>query len=617
MVSLFFLCKHHFAPFLLFFLSLSDCLIAFQITGALGGVNSTTGARPLRYEIHDFANSGPAFDLFILALIELQEVDQSEELSYFQVAGIHGFPRIPWDGVSGNGSYPGFCTHAATPFPTWHRPYVALFEQLIWQHAQDIASDYPDDQRDEYSSAALTLRAPYWDWAVYPALPDVVAEPQISINTPNGRQTVNNPLYTYVFQSNAAGNGFPLSDPMANFSETVRWWSPDTQSSNQSAATAALLANAPAIQSLTYQMFTSVANYTTFSCTWPGGQWLTANNIESIHNSIHNSIGGFGHMQFPEVAGFDPVFWLHHANVDRLFAMWQALYPDSYIEPTVNAYGSYYETVGFVDSGTTALAPFHSDAGSALFTSDDVRSTKTFGYSYPELPDWEMSPDELANNVRTAVNSLYNPSSNSTISTATRRTRRRSPSIAESFGHVSLDLARQLRVNNLNRQWSITVLIDRFPLNTSFCIDFFMGDPPDEVSAWPAAPNLVGTYAQFNPANVTMLHPNGFPEGQVRGEISVTHTLAAGVSRGVLRDLSPRSVAPLLRQALSWRARTPAGEEVPISALSGLSISVSTRPVVPRNTEDAFPVYGAVQWLPGVTEGKPCGVPRPHVQDMF
>lgn len=58
-------------------------------------------------------------------------------------------------------------------------------------------------------------------------------------------------------------------------------------------------------------------------------------------------------MQYPEVAGFDPIFWLHHANVDRIFALWQALYPDSYITPTVNAYGSYYEPVGTVDSGTT------------------------------------------------------------------------------------------------------------------------------------------------------------------------------------------------------------------------------------------------------------------------
>lgn len=58
-------------------------------------------------------------------------------------------------------------------------------------------------------------------------------------------------------------------------------------------------------------------------------------------------------MRDPEIAGFDPIFWLHHANVDRLFAMWQAVYPESYIIPTVNPYGSYYELPGTIDSGTS------------------------------------------------------------------------------------------------------------------------------------------------------------------------------------------------------------------------------------------------------------------------
>ncbi|ETI25886.1 hypothetical protein G647_02663 [Cladophialophora carrionii CBS 160.54] len=600
------------SPCILFFLFLLvDSLTAFRITGALGGIGSN-GERPLRYEIHDFANSGPAFDLYILALREFQLLDQSDPLSYFQIAGIHGFPRTPWDGVAGRGGYPGFCMHGSTPFPTWHRPYIALYEQLIWQHAQNIAVTYPDDQREQYVNASLNLRHPYWDWAVHPMLPDVVAEPQITVNTPRGWQTMDNPLYQYVFQSNAVGNGFPLSDPMANFSRTVRWWNQTSKSSNQSAATAALLANAPAIQSLVYQMFTTVTDYTAMSCTWPGGQMGTGNNIETIHNSVHNSIGGYGHMQFPEVAGFDPVFYLHHANVDRLFAMWQALYPDSYMEPTVNTYGSYYEPVGFVDTAATALAPFHSDDGGTMFTSNDVRSTATFGYSYPELTDWELNPDQLAANVRAIVNSLYGPSTNSTIRRAYEKVRGRSTDIAESFDNISLDLARHLNVNNLNKQWSITVLVDRFPLDTSFCIDFFMGNAPNEVSQWPTAANLIGTYAQFNPANVTLFHPNGFPQGQVRGEISMTHTLATGVSRGLLRDLSPRSVVPLLQKALTWKARTPAGEEVPVTALSGLSISVSTRPLVPRTARNRFPQYGAVQWLDSVTDGKPCGAGRAH-----
>lgn len=76
----------------LIWLCLAPALTAFQVTGATGGINSTTGARPLRYEIHDFANSGAPFELFILSLIEFQAADQSELLSYFQISGLSCYP---------------------------------------------------------------------------------------------------------------------------------------------------------------------------------------------------------------------------------------------------------------------------------------------------------------------------------------------------------------------------------------------------------------------------------------------------------------------------------------------------------------------------------------------
>lgn len=92
-------------PFLfifLLFLSLSPGFHGFKITGALGGVNSTTGARPLRYEIHEFANSGPAFDLLVLSMMAFQAANQSEPLSYFQISGfkyplLHSLPRLITD----------------------------------------------------------------------------------------------------------------------------------------------------------------------------------------------------------------------------------------------------------------------------------------------------------------------------------------------------------------------------------------------------------------------------------------------------------------------------------------------------------------------------------------
>ena len=65
---------------------------------------------------------------------------------------------------------------------------------------------------------------------------------------------------------------------------------------------------------------------------------------ENIHNLIHNFSGGanpnydptnpnaepqYGDMVAPGTTAFDPIFWGHHSNVDRVWADWQTLHPGS------------------------------------------------------------------------------------------------------------------------------------------------------------------------------------------------------------------------------------------------------------------------------------------------
>lgn len=74
--------------------------------------------------------------------------------------------------------------------------------------------------------------------------------------------------------------------------------------------------------------------------------------LEQMHNGMHNFAGGvnpffgdaeklgiaspdpqnfenpaFGWMTDNRVTAYDPIFWAHHANVDRIWARWQALHP--------------------------------------------------------------------------------------------------------------------------------------------------------------------------------------------------------------------------------------------------------------------------------------------------
>jgi tyrosinase len=163
-----------------------------------------------RREIRDLQQNYPdEFNVYLLGLQRLQSVNQQDPLSWFQLAGIHGVPKAPWDGVAGeslpNNNQPGYCTHVSNIFLPWHRPYLALFEQTLVSQAQAAANEFPPGpDRDRYLTAAATLRMPYWDWALTPpsgqnAIPDVMVTPTIEVTSVNGTSTVPNPLYSYVF----------------------------------------------------------------------------------------------------------------------------------------------------------------------------------------------------------------------------------------------------------------------------------------------------------------------------------------------------------------------------------------------------------------------------------
>lgn len=55
------------------------------------------------------------------------------DFSWPAIGGIHGMPYVRWGDsgpadAPGGDTFGGYCTHGSVLFPTWHRPYVALFE---------------------------------------------------------------------------------------------------------------------------------------------------------------------------------------------------------------------------------------------------------------------------------------------------------------------------------------------------------------------------------------------------------------------------------------------------------------------------------------------------------
>lgn len=177
--------------------------------------------------------------------------DENDPLSFFQIGGIHGLPPTSWNysGSEGpvSGKRVGYCAHGMVIFPTWHRPYICLFEvrlftpplkplpghvtimqQALQQKALKIVGEDPCYDSNQWQEAAKTLRAPYWDWALKEGggVPpeEVITRRDITVHTPHGPMTMKNPLLSYTFHPEVDQS---FRRPFLHWNETLRHPKPE------------------------------------------------------------------------------------------------------------------------------------------------------------------------------------------------------------------------------------------------------------------------------------------------------------------------------------------------------------------------------------------------------
>ncbi|OAQ57685.1 tyrosinase [Pochonia chlamydosporia 170] len=354
------------------------------------GAEVTNSGTPLRRNVDELSNSGAPWDLFILALNAMNDADVQNDTSFFQIAGIHGWPYKEWNDAGSENSTDsaGYCPHNENIFVAWHRPYMALFEQELVRQARLIADMYPEPNRQEYRAAAENLRLPFWDWGFDSHVPNATVPKTVIVQAPGGKTNVSNPLATYKFPNDDRP---PRSGNLSNIqTERCKYGNGYPEEANK------LLRQWVNKQNI-YDLFSKSKNFGEFASTVTNG-----GSLEGIHGTIHRHAACYQHFATIRFSAFDPLFLLHHANVDRLWAYWEAIHPESAIfNDTYVTTGSRFSTPrGTKITPDSPLKPFFQKDGTTFHTTKSVASIKTFGYSYEDIDSGEDA-------VNTLINRLY------------------------------------------------------------------------------------------------------------------------------------------------------------------------------------------------------------------
>jgi tyrosinase len=209
---------------------------------------------------------------------------ESEQTSWLYQAAIHGTytkPELPgWNN----------CTHNTWFFVAWHRIFVYYFEQIVRSVVEELHG----------AQAAGEWALPYWNYCpggTYATLPDIFRQKGKVVIVGGKKTEIPNPLYV------------AERDPVINAGGTLN--------NNATESTKALAC----------PLFIGKAEF--------GGDREKVRQFGkesgrgvfelTPHGTVHDGVGGpVGWMSDIRVAAKDPIFWLHHCNIDRIWSEWIA-----------------------------------------------------------------------------------------------------------------------------------------------------------------------------------------------------------------------------------------------------------------------------------------------------
>lgn len=239
----------------------------------------------------DVATLDPEWDPLLLnfafAMRHLDSKPISERTSWKFLGAMHGFDRQYWidqgivdatDKIPAdleNDTYGDQCQHGTWYFLPWHRGYLAAFEAIVAKAVKEL------------NGADWAL--PYWNYL----------------------DSTNRDARTIPAAFEAASLPDGSENPLRRYPRQRRGRLPDALPSDFGLG---------AMQEDNFLVGSGRIGFggasTSFERQGDGAGALEFNP----HNVVHGMLGGF--MGNPYFAALDPLFWLHHCNIDRLWEAW-------------------------------------------------------------------------------------------------------------------------------------------------------------------------------------------------------------------------------------------------------------------------------------------------------
>lgn len=284
----------------------------------------------------------------IKAFQGIMDLDNDDPNSFYQLGGIHWYPA------------PTYCEHHIHPFLAWHRAYILQFENALRTipGCEDVTLPYWDISDDRYPE--IFSEGPF---ATYKVPKEFLAQ------YPNE-----------VTNGSLAKDGSIIRNDEATYNEEkwkyIRDATHDPTNKNK-------VYLDKIIQFPTWNSFNGINKQ---------GNYVASESLMHAHDMIHNSNGATTANQ--DVTGFEPVFWLFHANWDRLMWQWQKLNHTTNVEDFKKNVKACGDSTDWIDGvGLNIIDPFTETLG---LTVDQTINLNDMGIHYVEPPLPLTTPENFS-----------------------------------------------------------------------------------------------------------------------------------------------------------------------------------------------------------------------------